>query len=114
MKNKRHTPGPWRILPEECDRPYIRVRGTMCGGRFKVANVLTPVYEGVPEREADETRANACLIAAAPEMLEALVYLLRVTDPYRTGGMQHQREAFSISVAIIEKATGMKIEEVLK
>lgn len=68
----KHTRGPWQILPEEVDKPYIRIRGTMLGGRFKVANVLTPVYEGVHEREAEETRANARLIAAAPDLLEAL------------------------------------------
>lgn len=69
MKAK-HTPGPWQILPEECDKPYIRIRGTVLGGRYKVANVLTLVYDGAPEREAEETQANARLIAAAPELLE--------------------------------------------
>ncbi|WP_284459589.1 hypothetical protein [Cupriavidus campinensis] len=64
----KHTPGPWDVHPEECDKPYIRIRGTRPGSRYKVANVLTPVYEGVHEREAAETRANACLIAAAPEL----------------------------------------------
>ena len=67
-----HTPGPWQVLPEEVDRPYIRVRGTELGGRYKVANVPTPAYDGVDAREARETRANARLIAAAPELLEAL------------------------------------------
>ena len=59
-------------MPEEVDRPYIRVRGTELGSRYKVANVPTPVYDGVDAREARETRANARLIAAAPELLEAL------------------------------------------
>lgn len=71
MKNK-HTPGPWKMLPEECDRPYIRIRGTSIGDRYKIANVLTPIYDGVHQREADETRANARLIASAPDLLEAL------------------------------------------
>ena len=66
----KYTPGPWAVLPEEVDRDYIRVRGTRLGGRYKVANVLTPTGEGVPAREADETRANARLIAAAPKMYE--------------------------------------------
>lgn len=70
------TPGPWEIKPEEVDRPYIRIRGTRLGGRFKVANVLSPDYDGVHHREADETRANARLIAAAPELLEALTSTL--------------------------------------
>lgn len=67
-----HTPGPWQLLPEEVDKPYIRVRGTRLGTRYKVANVPTPVHEGAHPREVDETRANARLIAAAPEMLAAL------------------------------------------
>jgi len=66
----KHTPGPWQSLPEECDKPYIRIRGTVFGGRYKIANVITPSYEGVHEREAVETRANARLIAAAPELLD--------------------------------------------
>jgi hypothetical protein len=69
---KKHTSGPWKVLPEECDNSYIRIRGTVLGGRYKIANVITPVYPGVPEFEAQETRANARLIAAAPDLLEAL------------------------------------------
>ena len=69
--NVAHTQGPWLVMPEECDKPYIRVRGTALGGRYKVANVVTPVYEGVLPQEANETRRNAQLIAAAPELLEA-------------------------------------------
>lgn len=72
MTQFKGTPGPWEIKPEEVDRPYIRIRGTQLGGRFKVANVLSPHYDGVHHREANETRANARLIAAAPELLEAL------------------------------------------
>ncbi|TGE04606.1 hypothetical protein [Hymenobacter fodinae] len=67
-----HTPGPWKTLAEECDKPYIRVRGGRLGSRYKIANVITPVYDGSTQREADETRANARLIAAAPDLLEAL------------------------------------------
>lgn len=76
MNEFKGTPGPWEIKPEEVDRPYIRIRGTRLGRRFKVANVLSPDYDGVHHREADETRANARLIAAAPELLEALTTTL--------------------------------------
>jgi hypothetical protein len=77
-----HTNGPWRILSEEVDRSYIRVRGTVPGGRYKIANVPTVAYEGVPEWEAEETRANARLIASAPELLEALDLLLHDRTPW--------------------------------
>ena len=76
----KHTPGPWRILPEECDKPYIRVRGTVLGARYKVANVIPPSYEGVHEREAEETRANARLIAAAPKMYALLAIMAKNGD----------------------------------
>lgn len=72
MSEAKFTKGPWRILPEECGKDYIRIRGTVIGERYKVANVVTPTYEGVHEMELDETRANANLIAAAPEMYEML------------------------------------------
>lgn len=68
----KHTPGPWEAQPEEAHRDYIRIRGTQLGLRYKVANVLCPMYPGVADAELLETRANARLIAAAPELLEAL------------------------------------------
>lgn len=72
MSEAKHTRGDWQVMPEECDKPYIRIRGTVLGCRFKIANVLTPVYDNVHAREAEETRANAKLIAAAPNLLDAL------------------------------------------
>lgn len=81
----KHTRGPWEVKTEECDKPYIRIRGTILGGRFKIANVLTPNHDGVHEREAEETRANARLIASAPELLEALIELLHAVNNDRHG-----------------------------
>lgn len=72
MSEFKGTRGPWEVKPEEVDKHYIRIRGTNLGRRFKIANVLTPIYDGVNEREANETRANAQLIAVAPELLQEL------------------------------------------
>lgn len=73
MKTK-HTPGPWQVMPEEYHRDYIRIRGTSIGGKYKVANVCGIKVEGsVPINELEEVRANAALIAAAPELYEACV-----------------------------------------
>lgn len=76
MSEPKFSKGPWAMLPEECDKPYIRVRETILGGRYKIYNVVTPVHEGVHAREAIETRANAALITAAPEMYYLLAELL--------------------------------------
>ena len=102
MKEFKGTLGPWEIKAEEVDKHYIRIRGTRLGGRFKVANVLTPFYEGVHEREANETRANAKLIAAAPELLEALQAVLSKW----TFGPAYNAPEFVAARAAIAKALG--------
>ena len=66
------TKGGWTVMPEEVDKPYIRIRGTLPGRRYKIANVLTPTGDGVPPREAEQTRANARLISAAPDLFREL------------------------------------------
>ena len=56
----KHTPEPWELLDAEGDKEYLRIRGTVLGGRYKIANVLWPNYsESAREREAAETLANA-------------------------------------------------------
>ena len=79
MSEQSFTPGPWEQFPEEDG--YIRVRGTRIGGRFKIANVLAQQdYDGSEGREGNETRANARLIAAAPDMHKALEAYGRAFD----------------------------------
>ena len=56
----KHTPEPWELLDAEADKEYLRIRGTVLGGRYKIANVLWPNYsESARDREAAETLANA-------------------------------------------------------
>ena len=80
MNKFKGTPGPWKCLREGVNNHYIRISSTKVGERFAVANVLIPLYDDVHEREAKETRANARLIAAAPELLEALQMALEWID----------------------------------
>lgn len=101
----KHTPGPWAALPEEVHRNYIRIRGTVLGCRYKIANVITPDYDDGKEREAKETRANARLIAAAPELLEAAVDL--VSRDFGSEGWDEACEQAALKLrAAIAKATG--------
>lgn len=59
----KHTPEPWELLDAEDDKEYLRIRGAVLGGRYKIANVLWPNYsESAREREAAETLANAARI----------------------------------------------------
>lgn len=63
---KQHTPGPWKFYtkPQPNGCPIV---GTNCG--LMVAMLAHTVRQ--PE-QADEAIANARLIAAAPDLLEAL------------------------------------------
>jgi uncharacterized NAD-dependent epimerase/dehydratase family protein len=104
MSKHKHTPGPWTALPEECDKPYVRIRGTRLGWRFKIANVMNAGYDDPPEREVEETRANAALIAAAPELLEALQEVFMIGD--RLVSDVYGYEFKEKARAAIAKATG--------
>ena len=69
--NTKHTPGPWRVeWRGEKERPGIESDS---------ASLSVVIYEvksdddcGIHGRTPDEERANANLIAAAPDLLEVL------------------------------------------
>lgn len=107
MNEFKGTPGPWKLLREEVDKSYIRIRGTKPGERFAVANVLTPVYDDAGERELKETRANAQLIAAAPELLEALQRFYNWYDALYGDDLNYTGEhPIAAAKAAIAKALG--------
>jgi len=94
-----HTPGPWYILCEdECpeDIPIIEIAFGECPSKeFKsIAHVQPSVGAGDDFHLGEEDRANARLIAAAPELLEALEYQV---ECMRGGGdlqtFLHMRDA---------------------
>lgn len=66
MSESKHTPGPWMVM----DGTYGF--GTELGVcEVKTEYFVAGIVADIPELE-DRARANANLIAAAPEMLEAL------------------------------------------
>jgi hypothetical protein len=82
---KTHTPGPWKVFADTI---------TTANDSIKIAEVPT-------NNEAKkEWQANANLIAAAPELLEALEMLLRIT--YKTSKTPEVKAA----IEAIKKATG--------
>lgn len=88
----KHTPGPW-----ETDRNNVHT-GQIATIHHCLNNDWVEVWsENWPIDEAEQ-EANARLIAAAPELLEALHRLVDATDPETTG--------WSEAVAAIAKATG--------
>ena len=87
----KHTPGPWSI---EHDTDITGVENSPeigCVGKVDVAHVYLRAVPG-------KTQANARLIAAAPELLEALLRAKRHLSVYS--------EEFDMAERAIAKATG--------
>lgn len=87
----KHTPAPWIVRFRPDGSSYISM-GDPQNGPHKQADLFL-CADG---HESD--RADARLIAAAPELLEALQRLVDVVDPESTG--------WNEAVAAIAKATG--------
>lgn len=90
MSETKFTKGEWSILPIEGNKEYIRIRGTVLGGRYKIANVseLKNHHSNAAWCKAEriESAANASLIVVAPEMyaeLEDLEAWLKYREDYK-------------------------------
>jgi hypothetical protein len=116
----KYTPGPW-------EKDYGMTDGHIKSLNGK--NKLTPTvcryqnYEGqithffcADSLTIEEVEANGRLISAAPEMLEALIKATQDIDNLLKdqGDSILDYEGYNKYFQIIEKATGLTIEEVLK
>ena len=106
-KNTQHTPGPWELSNDHKPSPYV-IRQV---GRF--GGLASVKFHGFnkTERAREEQTANARLIAAAPDLLEALKVtawsLLKYQPPRapKDPGTDASH-ALSIASAAIAKAEG--------
>lgn len=74
MTERPWTSGPWTIVPYgDGDSLVIHVEGT----DWRICFMATP---GSSPRAMDTIEANAALIAAAPDLYEALEALLRIVE----------------------------------
>ena len=98
-----HTPGPWKLVTREHVHAIVPKFG------HDVTWVPTKGHKehgsiAGRERSDDELLANAKLIAAAPDLLEALRDVLEHFEWLDAGG--EPSRAYDRSVAAIGKATG--------
>ena len=101
-----HTPGPWRARRNSHFWEVCPERGGDEGIPFSVADVCSS-EPGDPDGGLQE--ANARLIAAAPELLEALEDAMRSARHDFAPGPEGEakfREAYAEQVAAIAKAKG--------
>ncbi len=100
----KHTPGPWH----HTGREFNDVRDS----DDELVAVALHLRVGQPERSVQEAEANARLIAAAPELLEALKTAMQQLETdaifmsLSGANGDHQAKAALIARAAIAKATG--------
>lgn len=80
MSAAKHTPGPWLLRTEGYPRPDVRaVGGRAVACTWMVCNSTPKTAAGYQAR-CEEDRANARLIAAAPELFALVQRLALLTD----------------------------------
>ena len=90
MSETKHTPGPFYAINGSIYKDFGEVR-------YRIADVSPYVW--------DDVEPIARLIAAAPELLEALQEIMNQTDG-RNNSVMGQERAYSIARAAIAKAKG--------
>ena len=79
----KHTPGPWEVRERNTGRgihyQIVRNSGTY-GGSARYALAQCFQYPVGASRKNNQARANAHLIAAAPELIEVLNEFLQLRD----------------------------------
>ena len=104
MSKLKHTPGPW-VKDYHGTIGHIK---TLCNPHVHTKTIIKYRYSMCEEiLTEEEIQANARLIAAAPEMLEALI------EQYKWLYSKAYYQTAELLKPAIEKATGMSIEEVL-
>lgn len=98
----KHTPGPWRFYTE----PQPNGCPIVGNGRGLMLAMLAHSVNYPDQR--DEANANARLIAAAPELLDALQWLVDLMPDPELDIDTVQREQVIKAKAVIAKATGGK------
>ena len=100
MSKFKHTPGPWEICSLSGDIIVTE------------QNTIMVTNKGIRGRgDSDIDIANARLIAAAPEMLEALINEVKFNiEDFGLDQIEDNME-FKAMVEAIEKATGLTIQE---
>lgn len=106
MEEKRFTPGPWHIKPVKAATVEgdlnITQTGSATGKGYHIGYATTWTDS---EETKNEAQANAWLIVAAPELLEALQSLVHA-DTHGIKNCTAQVSAIEKARAAIAKALG--------
>ena len=105
MAQDKHTPGPWRVVIDDDGNPLSGRPSVEASDELDCAIVHSDGFIQEYWRSArgdKEIHANARLIAAAPDMLEALQEFCRRVE----AGEIRSKRTYAAFKALIAKATG--------
>jgi len=111
----KHTPGPWKVVADD-EWGGFEIR---MGSRLENAGIFKAIHElkyadntFEEEKNYAEAYANACLMAAAPDMLEALqmVRSLFVAVSQLSKATSGDQNIFETIEKAIDKAEGRENE----
>lgn len=107
--SQKHTPGPWDYDRQLADNGDKSTEMIGRGGHINEAVCIIP-HDDITDAGYEEVKANARLIAAAPELLEALK-LCKAELRYYPGDTNKEGDAlidnaYNAAEAAIAKATG--------
>ena len=101
MSEAKHTPGPWHLEEMGYNSSSYYIRGSSeSGDRLTIGK---GAVAHIPRSTVNPMEANARLIAAAPELLEALAEIVSAADGR---GWDQLDPSFSKARSAIAKATG--------
>lgn len=102
MNKQKFTPGPWSLLFNDKTKVVLEQQG--------VAVFIADTYAGFTKSE-EEQKANAALIAAAPEMYDLLEHYLGLIQKASEGDTVAEQKIFEQAADIekvLKKARGGK------
>lgn len=94
----KHTPGPWSLNK--------RFKSPVVALDLKDGGALLPIVDAVHGFDNAQAKANARLIAAAPELLEALQELRANIGAASLSQNEKGKQVRALADAAIAKATG--------
>lgn len=105
MKNPKYTPGPWSFNITQSATDLSRFAVVYCGakGDGRINEAWSPYAS---DRSGEVTAANARLMAASPELYEALqIARMQIVNDMRSRVQQEiERKANELILKVIDKA----------
>ncbi len=101
-----HTPGPWHVNSTEAHGEACSYAALIIGAESAGSPCVASLeFGGTIETDSETTKANARLIAAAPELLAALEGMIALSGLRTDIPLEKMPKRLQVAVSAIAKAT---------